>query len=72
MECCEACEILFQKLLEKLVNCKKIVLTIPDDAEMEYFWFCLKAMNFSALKKRKSASMFFYGDILEQKVNLVR
>ena len=34
-----ACEILFQKFLEKLVSYKKIVPSIADDAKMEYFWF---------------------------------
>ena len=39
VECSEACEILFQKLLEKLVSYKKIVPSIADDAKMEYSWF---------------------------------
>ena len=34
-----ACEILFQKFLEKLVSYKKIVPSIADDAKMEYSWF---------------------------------
>ena len=38
VECSKACEILFQKLLEKLVS-YKIVLSIADDAKMEYSWF---------------------------------
>ena len=54
----EAGEILFQKLLGKLVSYKKIVASIADDAKMEYSWFVStvkKNMNFSALKKRKIA-----------------
>ena len=39
VECSEACEILFQKLLEKLVSYKKIVPSMADDAKMEYSWF---------------------------------
>ena len=39
VECPEACEILFQKLLERLVSYKKIVPSIADDAKMEYSWF---------------------------------
>ena len=39
VECSEACEILFQKLLEKLIRYKKIVPSIADDAKMEYSWF---------------------------------
>ena len=39
VECSETCEILFQKLLEKLVSYKKIVSSIADDAKMEYSWF---------------------------------
>ena len=39
VKCSEACEILFQKLLEKLVSYKKIVSSIADDAKMEYSWF---------------------------------
>ena len=38
VECSKACEILFQKLLEKLVS-YKIVPSIADDAKMEYSWF---------------------------------
>ena len=41
VECPEACEILFQKLLERLVSYKKIVPSIADDAKMEYSWFVL-------------------------------
>ena len=60
VECSEACEILFQKLLEKLIRYKKIVPSIADDAKMEYSWFVSTilrktAMNFSALKNRKIA-----------------
>ena len=39
VECSEACEILFQKLLVKLVNYKKIVPIIAGDAKMDYSWF---------------------------------
>ena len=39
VEYSEACEILFQKLLEKLVSYEKIVPSIADDAKMEYSGF---------------------------------
>ena len=39
VKCSQAGEILFQKLLEKLVSYKKTVASIADDAKMEYSWF---------------------------------
>ena len=60
IECSESCEILFQRLVEKLVSYEKIFPPIADDAKMEYSWFVSTivkktAMNFSALKRRKMA-----------------
>ena len=76
MECSEACEILFQKLLVKLVNYKKIVPIIAGDTKMDYSWFVSTIVKknsneFLNFKKEEDRLDVFYGGILEQKVNLV-
>ena len=80
VECSEAREILFQKLLEKLGSYKIIVPSIACNAKMEYSWFfstVVKKNNDEFLSCKKEGDRldrldrFIYGDILQQKVNLV-
>ena len=66
VECSESCEVLFEKLLEKLVNYKKIVPIIAGDAKMDYSWFVStivkKTSNeFLNFKKEEDCLDVFYG-----------